>query len=276
MLQEFAVFFEGTGDEDIFQGLPFFCNLQFGIAALFLEMVIDFNIPAIETGMMGDDFFAEDENASRTKISKNSAEKSLSIQRTDKLEGVIEEKGRGLGLVHFCDICIDKVETLLPGKEFCFKSGLVEHGRGVVYPQVIEVFVFQQAAELQKRCAGGTAEVDDIRTFLQQAAQDPGDGADYFLVMGDGAVEHVVEDLSNAIIKDEVSTDSLHLKKRIPVVGRVLLRGGIFCGLFHGLIDVSGKLMSTLYTIVGAVRKGQSRDYLWGQAQKYHFMQIIP
>jgi len=145
-LEEVAVLFKGTGDKDIFQGLSLFGNFQFGIAALFFELMIDFDITAIEAGVMGDDLFAENENTAGTETLVNSSQKRFPVQRANELEGVIEEKGGGPGLVYFGDISIDKVEAFLSGKKFGLEYGLIEHGRRVVYPQVVEFFFFKNAA----------------------------------------------------------------------------------------------------------------------------------
>jgi len=87
---------------------------------------------------------------------------------------------------------------------------------------------------LQECSAGGTAEIDYLRPFFEEAAHYSGNGVNDLLVMGNGAVKHIVEDLGHAIVKDEVSVDALCLKERIPafalVLGTILILGDFFHG----------------------------------------------
>ena len=213
--QEFPVFFNGEGDQDIFQGLSFLGDLQFRIAALQLELMVDIDIFTVEQRVVGDLFFAEDQDAAGSQVIKEPVDKAFPLKRTDELEGVIEEKGPGLRLIHLRDVLVNKGNLVLFGEHLGLHPGLVEHGRRVVDTGELQPLIRQQPGQLQQGGAGGAAEVDDRVILMEKDVEEPGRSFDNLLVKGNGAVQHVIEHLYHPFAEDKILMDLVDGKKGI-------------------------------------------------------------
>ena len=83
--QQSDIFFQGKGDQDVFQGLAFGGDFKFRIALLFFKGVINIDEIAIEPAGMGDGFFTEKEDAAFGQCLIDASDKRLPGQRAEKL-----------------------------------------------------------------------------------------------------------------------------------------------------------------------------------------------
>ena len=213
--QELPVFFNGKRDQYIFQGLSFFGDLQFRIAAFQLELMVDIDIFAVQQRVVGDLFFTEDQDAAGPQVIKKPVDKLLSPERPDELEGVIEEKGPGIRLIQVGDVLGHKGNLVLFGEHLGLHPGLMEHGRRVVDAGELQPLVRQQPSQLQQGGAGGAAQVDDRVVVAEKNVEEPGCPFDDLLVKRNGAVEHVIEYLHHLFGEDKILLDLVDGKKGV-------------------------------------------------------------
>jgi hypothetical protein len=207
--QQLSIFFDGKGDEDVFQGLSLFGDFQFRIAPIPFELVIDVNEFPVQQRVMGNFLFTEDKDAARPQLPEQLLNKGRSPQGPDELQGIIEHKGPDRGVsdgvkLQFGDILGEKGDAVLFRERFCLQAGLVEHGRGVVNPKETQILVGQQANELQQGTAGGATQINNDIIGLGKGGQKLGNPLDGFLVKRDGAIQHVIKDFNHPFREDKV------------------------------------------------------------------------